>query len=71
MRPVHSAALLVAATVFAATQVIDGAQEPKPAPPAASSPAIPADQLTKAKQDAVADVDRMQTMTQQMVYGKW
>ena len=68
MRPAHSVGLLMAATVFAATQVTGGAQDAKPgAPPAASSPVISADQLNKARQDAVADVDRMQTMTQQMV----
>jgi aminobenzoyl-glutamate utilization protein B len=44
-----------------------GAQDAKPVAPAASSPVISADQLNKAKVDAVADIDRMQTMTQQMV----
>ena len=68
MRPVHSVGLLAAATVFTATQVTGGAQDAKPvAPPAASSLVISAEQLNKARQDAVADVDRMQAMTQQMV----
>jgi len=68
MRPAHGVGVLMAATVVAATQLTGGAQDAKPVtPPAASSPVISAEQLNTVKQDAVADVDRMQTMTQQMV----
>ena len=66
MKSLHGVWLLAALTVFAATQVAGGAQDTKPVP-AQAAPALPAEQLTKAKQDAVADVDRMQTMTQQMI----
>jgi aminobenzoyl-glutamate utilization protein B len=59
--------MLVAVTVFAATHVAGRTQDAKPVAPPQSSSVMLAEQLNKAKQDAVADVDRMQTMTQQMV----
>ena len=66
MKRINGTALALA--MFVVIQAAGGAQDAKPASAQpAPSPVMSAEQLTKAKQDAVADVDRMQTMTQQMI----
>src|SRR5512134_976485 len=62
---------LVVATALTATRFASGAQEAKPvvtnqAPPGLSS-VMSSEQVDRAKRDVVADIDRMRTMTQQMV----
>jgi aminobenzoyl-glutamate utilization protein B len=62
---------LVVATALTATRIASGAQEAKPvvtkqAPPGLSS-VMSSEQVDRAKRDVVADIDRMRTMTQQMV----
>ena len=61
--------LLAVVTGCAALQVVGGAQETKPA--VANHARVPrvlsSERLDQAKRDAVADVDRMRTMTQQMI----
>jgi aminobenzoyl-glutamate utilization protein B len=63
MRTINATPLALA--VFVVIQTAGGAQAPAPAQPPA--PLMSGEQLNKVKQEAVADVDRMQTMTQQMI----